>query len=267
MRIKKFTVITSVLIVAIAATTAVSQTPAKDGGTRPIIKEKPEPTLPISIKKASEFSIVLHAMFRADGTVTDITRYKVVPEKPDGMSPNEIDSLTACAVEAAMKIRFIPAARNGHAVSMWMEVEYRFGPSEAGATSNESEDKHNAGLLSKSAEPTNDKDRPLVMQHTPDPILPVDLDLKIELAVTLKVEFKKDGKVGKIEVLSSRVPASMSAKMIASLEQATMDAAGRIRFTPAIKDGKRVSQWYLLEYTFRREDQRRYSNWRHELIA
>jgi len=91
--------------------------------------------------------------------------------------------------------------------------------------------------------------------------------LTIELAVTLKVEFKQDGKVGKVEVISSRVPATMSAKMLARLEEATADAASRIRFTPAVKDGRRVSQWYLLEHTFRRGKQQRYSNWRQELIA
>ena len=153
-------------------------------------------------------------------------------------------------------------------VSMWMELEYHFDSKADSATSTKSnEEKKSASTPKKSASTDYLKDQSMVMDYTPDPILPVDLDLKIELAVTLRAEFKKDGKVGKVEVISSRVPASMSAKMLDRLEKATAEAAGRIKFTPAIKDGHRVSQWYLLEYTFRRGNQQRYPNWRRALIA
>lgn len=107
----------------------------------------------------------------------------------------------------------------------------------------------------------------MAVLSTPDPELPVDLDLKIELAVTLRAQFKKDGKVANVTVFSSRVPASMPAATLKRLEQATIDAARRIRFAPATKSGHRVSQWFILEYTFRRGEKQRRSEWRHELIA
>jgi len=36
------------------------------------------------------------------------------------------DGLTEMATEAARKIRFIPAIKDGRFVSMWMELQYNF---------------------------------------------------------------------------------------------------------------------------------------------
>jgi hypothetical protein len=49
-----------------------------------------------------------------------VENIRVVRELPDG--------LTERAIEAAKKIKFVPAMKNGHAVSMWMQLEYNFWP-------------------------------------------------------------------------------------------------------------------------------------------
>lgn len=59
--------------------------------------------------------VVLKCIFRSNGTVTDI---KVIAGLPYG--------LTESAIEAAKKIKFVPATKDGHNVSMWMQLEYNF---------------------------------------------------------------------------------------------------------------------------------------------
>lgn len=60
-------------------------------------------------------TVILKAVFRSDGRVTNI---RVVQGLPGGV--------TEKAVEAAKKIRFIPATKDGKNVSMWMHIEYNF---------------------------------------------------------------------------------------------------------------------------------------------
>jgi len=60
-------------------------------------------------------TVILRAVFTADGKVKHII---VVRGLPDG--------LTEQAIAAARTIKFVPATREGKAVSMWMELEYRF---------------------------------------------------------------------------------------------------------------------------------------------
>jgi TonB family protein len=59
--------------------------------------------------------VVLKAVFSRDGTVEDIT---VVSGLPDG--------LTDQAVYAVKLIKFIPAMKDGHFVSMWVQLEFNF---------------------------------------------------------------------------------------------------------------------------------------------
>jgi outer membrane biosynthesis protein TonB len=47
-----------------------------------------------------------------------VTNIRVVTGLPDG--------LTEQAIEAAKKIKFIPATRNGRPVSMWFQLEFNF---------------------------------------------------------------------------------------------------------------------------------------------
>jgi TonB family protein len=60
-------------------------------------------------------TIVLKCVFAANGTITNI---RVVQGLPYG--------LTEKAVEAARKIKFVPATKDGKNVSMWMQLEYNF---------------------------------------------------------------------------------------------------------------------------------------------
>jgi TonB family protein len=59
--------------------------------------------------------VVIRCVFSRTGEVTNI---HVVSGLPDG--------LTDRAVEAAKKIKFTPATKDGHPVSMWMELQYIF---------------------------------------------------------------------------------------------------------------------------------------------
>jgi TonB family protein len=60
-------------------------------------------------------TVVLRAVFSSSGAVTNI---HAMSTQPDG--------LTEMAIEAARKIRFIPAIKDGRFVSMWMELQYNF---------------------------------------------------------------------------------------------------------------------------------------------
>ena len=62
-----------------------------------------------------EGTVVLKAVLSKTGHVENI---QVVASLPDG--------LTEQAIKAARKIRFIPAAKDGKAVSMWIQLEYNF---------------------------------------------------------------------------------------------------------------------------------------------
>src|SRR5215831_13706147 len=80
------------------------------------IHEKPEPTYSESARKFGvQGTIILRAVFSKDGEVTNV---HVVSKLPHG--------LTLHAVAAARSIRFDPATKDGHFVSMWMELQYNF---------------------------------------------------------------------------------------------------------------------------------------------
>jgi TonB family protein len=60
-------------------------------------------------------TVVLRVVLSATGKVTNI---RVVSGLPHG--------LTKRAVDAARKIKFVPAMKDGKSVSMWMQLEYDF---------------------------------------------------------------------------------------------------------------------------------------------
>ena len=60
-------------------------------------------------------TVVLKAVFTSAGNVSNI---RTVSSLPDGLTEN--------AIAAARKIKFIPAMKDGHYVSMWMQLEYNF---------------------------------------------------------------------------------------------------------------------------------------------
>lgn len=60
-------------------------------------------------------TVVLRTVFSRNGAVTNIRTVSGLPE-----------GLTERAIDAARKIKFIPAIKNGKYVSMWMQLEYNF---------------------------------------------------------------------------------------------------------------------------------------------
>jgi len=80
------------------------------------VLEKPEPTYTaVARRNQVTGTVVLRAVFSSDGTVTNIHAVSTLP-----------DGLTEQAIGAARKIRFVPATKDGHSVSMWMELQYNF---------------------------------------------------------------------------------------------------------------------------------------------
>ena len=80
------------------------------------VTKKPEPKYTkIARKHQTTGTVIIRCVFSASGEVTNI---HVISGLPDG--------LTDRAVEAAKKIRFTPATKDGHPVSMWMELQYNF---------------------------------------------------------------------------------------------------------------------------------------------
>lgn len=80
------------------------------------VLEKPEPTYTEAARKNQiTGTVVLRAVFSAGGTVTNIHSVSGLP-----------DGLTERAIAAAKNIRFVPATKDGHPVSMWMELQYNF---------------------------------------------------------------------------------------------------------------------------------------------
>jgi TonB family protein len=80
------------------------------------VLEKPEPTYTESARKNQiTGTVVLRAVFNQSGQVTNIHAVSGLP-----------DGLTERAIAAAKNIRFVPATKDGHPVSMWMELQYNF---------------------------------------------------------------------------------------------------------------------------------------------
>jgi TonB family protein len=86
--------------------------------TKPRLLEKPEPSY-TEEARANRITgtVILRVVFTSKGTVDNI---RVMRELPNG--------LTERAIEAAKKIKFIPATKDGRPVSMWMQLEYNFWP-------------------------------------------------------------------------------------------------------------------------------------------
>jgi TonB family protein len=77
---------------------------------------KPEPSYTDAAKEnAIVGTVILKVVFASTGQVTNI---RVAQALPYG--------LTEKAIAAAKKIKFIPAMKDGHYVSMWMQLEYNF---------------------------------------------------------------------------------------------------------------------------------------------
>jgi TonB family protein len=88
----------------------------KDVDTKVRLLSKPDPTYTDRARyNQVTGTVVLKAIFSGSGKITNI---RVVQGLPDG--------LTERAIEAARKIKFIPATKEGKYVSMWLQLEYNF---------------------------------------------------------------------------------------------------------------------------------------------
>jgi len=77
---------------------------------------KPEPQYTEDARKNQIVgTVVLKVVFSSNGSVTNI---RTVSGLPHG--------LTERAIAAARQIKFVPATKDGHQVSMWMQLEYNF---------------------------------------------------------------------------------------------------------------------------------------------
>ena len=88
----------------------------KNVDTKARLISKPEPMYTTKARsKKITGTVILKCIFAADGTVTNIYIFAGLPY-----------GLTEQAIEAARKIKFIPATKDGKNVSMWMQLEYNF---------------------------------------------------------------------------------------------------------------------------------------------
>jgi TonB family protein len=88
----------------------------RDADRKARVVMKPEPAYTDNARKNQiTGTVVLRVVFSSDGSVTNIVTRSGLPE-----------GLTEMAIDAARKIKFIPAAKDGKFVSMWMQLEYNF---------------------------------------------------------------------------------------------------------------------------------------------
>src|ERR1051325_4995462 len=88
----------------------------KDVTSKARLISKPEPQYTEDARKNQiTGTVVLKVVFASSGTVTNI---RTVSGLPFG--------LTERAIAAARQIKFEPATKDGHKVSMWMQLEYNF---------------------------------------------------------------------------------------------------------------------------------------------
>jgi len=88
----------------------------KDVTSKARILSKPEPQYTEDARKNQVTgTVVLKAVFSSSGQVTQI---RAISGLPNG--------LTERAIAAARSIKFVPATKDGHPVSMWFQLEYNF---------------------------------------------------------------------------------------------------------------------------------------------
>src|SRR5437763_11958212 len=88
----------------------------KDVTQKARILSRPEPQYTEEARRNQVTgTVVLRAVFAANGSVTNIKAIKGLP-----------DGLTEKAIAAARQIKFSPAQKDGRAVSQYIQIEYNF---------------------------------------------------------------------------------------------------------------------------------------------
>jgi TonB family protein len=171
--------------------------------------------------------VTLDVVFAADGKMTDIQAFSGLP-----------DGLTENSIEAAKKIRFKPATRDGEPVSVHGKLEFNFKLYESG---DDSTSKQAGASASETVHEMSASLRPTITYKELADYTQEAREKKVEGNVVLSVLFRADGKIGGIRV-ESGLPYGLTEEAIR--------AARRIRFEPAMKDGKPVSVRGNLEFGF-----------------
>lgn len=87
-----------------------------EAATKAQLLTRPEPSYTQEARKNQvEGTVILRAVFAADGTVKHIIVLRALPY-----------GLTERAINAARKIKFVPATRDGRPVSQFIQIEYNF---------------------------------------------------------------------------------------------------------------------------------------------
>jgi TonB family protein len=167
--------------------------------------------------------VILDLAFTADGNITNIQVFSGLP-----------DGLTERAIEAAKTIRFKPAIKDGQPATVRGRLEYDF---KLYLSCDESTSKHDVCA----AEPMTPSLQPKITYRERADYTQEAREKKVEGNVLLRVIFGVDGKIGAIRV-ESGLPYGLTEEAIR--------AARRIRFEPAMKDGKPVSVRGNLEFGF-----------------
>ena len=158
-------------------------------------------------------TVVLSVVFGVDGQIGYV---RVIQGLPYGLTEN--------AIAAANKIRFEPAMKDGRPVSVRGSLEFTFNIS-----------KDPVELMDSSLRPT-------ILYREKAQYTKEAKDNKVEGTVVLSVVFGADGQIGDVKVIRG-LPDGLTQKAI--------EAASKIRFEPAMKDGQPVSVRGNLEYSFR----------------
>jgi TonB family protein len=174
-----------------------------------------------------EGRVTLDAVFADDGNITNIQVYSGLP-----------DGLTEKAIEAAKKIQFRPATRDGKPVSVRGKLEFDFKLYKSG---DDSTAKQAGATASETVHAMSSSLRPTITYKEQADYTPEARDKNVQGTVVLSVVFGADGKIGAIRVVSG-LPYGLTEKAI--------EAARAIRFDPAMKDGKPVSVRGNLEFGF-----------------
>jgi TonB family protein len=159
-----------------------------------------------------EGTVVLSVVFGVDGQISDIN---VIRGLPHGLTEN--------AIVAAKKIRFEPAIKDGQPVSVRGTIEFSF------------------NLYKDPIQPMDSSMRPKILYREKAQYTREAKDNKVEGTVVLNVVFGANGQIGDIKVIRG---------LPDGLTQKAVEAASKIRFEPAVKDGQPVSVRGTIEYTF-----------------
>jgi TonB family protein len=160
-----------------------------------------------------EGNVILRVVFGVDGQIRDI---KVDQGLPFGLTEN--------AITAAKKIRFEPAVKDGRPVSVRGALEFTF------------------SLYKDTIQPMTASLRPTILYREKAQYTQEAKDNQVEGTLVLDVVFRADGKISDIKVIRG-LPHGLTEKAI--------EAAQKIRFNPAVKDGQPVGVRGSLEYTFK----------------